>query len=117
MAILDLPQELLHILHIWFVPSKYYIPFKELVGILIANRGIQQGSEAAPLLWTLCMHLLMIDLLARYSISWLHDYLIAYADDFHLRWTFTTQTDGLLALSELSFVLTLMQSYGLHINV
>ena len=59
----------------------------------------------------------MVDLLARYSITWLHDHLIVYADDFHLRWTFSTQAEGLLALSELSFVLILMQSYGLRINV
>ena len=41
LAILDLPPELLHMLHTWLAPNKYYIPFKELVGSLIANRGIQ----------------------------------------------------------------------------
>ena len=110
LAILDLPQELLHILHTCLAPNKYYIPFKELVGTLTgtATRGIQQGSKAAPLLWSLCMHLLMVDLLARYSISWLREHLIMYADDFYFRWTFSTHVEGLIALSELSFVLIFM---------
>ena len=69
LTILDLPPELLHMLHTWLAPNNYYIPFKELVGSLTANRGIQQGSKAAPLLWSLCMHLLLVDLLTRYSIT------------------------------------------------
>ena len=77
LAILDLPPELLHMLHTLLAPNKYYIPFKDLVGALTATRGFQRGSKAAPLLWSLCMHL-MVDLLARYSYSWLHEHIIVF---------------------------------------
>ena len=54
------------------------------------------------------MHLLMIDLLVRYPIAWLHEHIIVFNDDFHLRLTFSTHARGLNALNEFSFVLTLM---------
>ena len=59
----------------------------------------------------------MVDLLARYSHIWLHEHLIVFADDIHLRWYIRSHEDGLQALTDLSFVLTLMKSYGLRINV
>ena len=49
LAILDLPPELLHMLHTLLAPNKYYIPFKDLVGALTATRGFQRGSKAAPM--------------------------------------------------------------------
>ena len=58
----------------------------------------------------------MVNLLARYSHTWLHEYLIVFADDAYLRWIIRSHEDGLQALTDLSFVLTLMKSYGLRIN-
>ena len=117
LAILSLHPDVLTMIHAWLAPNQYYIPFKDLVGHLITTRGIQQGSKAAPLLWSLYMHLLMVDLLARYSHTWLHEHLIVFADDVHLRWIIRNHEDSLQALTDLSFVLTLMKSYGLRINV
>ena len=98
-------------------PHKYYIPYKTLVGEFLATRGIRQGATDASILWSLCTHLVLKDLSGRYSHQWLHDHIIIYADDVHLRWTFTTMSDGLIALTDLSHVLRTFQAYGFNINM
>ena len=117
LVILSVPLDILTMIHAWFAPNQYYISFKDLVGHLTATRGIQQGSKAAPLLWSLYMHLLMVDLLARYSHTWLHEHLIVFANDVHFRWYIQSHEEGFQALTDLSFVLTLMKCYGLRINI
>ena len=91
---INLPPDVLHMIQTWLAPHKYHIPFKSLVGTIDASRGIKQGSTDAPILWTLCMYLIMQELLQRYSHAWLHDHLIVYADDVHLRWTLNSTADG-----------------------
>ena len=83
---LQFPQDLQTMIHTLLSPHKYYIPHKKLVGEILATRGIRQGSKDGPILWTLCMHLVFADLAARYSRTCLHDHVIIYADDVHLRW-------------------------------
>ena len=115
---LSIPDPVVHMVQSWLSPRMYFVPvpFKDLVGSLQANRGIQQGFKGAPTLWTLCMSLIMMDLLARFNLKWLHDHLIVFADDVHLRWTLHTPQDGFQALTDLSFVLNLLKSYGLRID-
>lgn len=62
------------------------------------------------------MSLIMMDLLARFSTDWVREHLIIFADDIHQRWHLQTPPDGLQSLTDLSFVLNLLKSYGLRIN-
>ena len=114
---LSIPEPVAKMVQSWLSPHKYFVPFKDLVGSLQANRGIQQGSKGAPILWTLCMSLIMMDLLARFNLTWLYDHLIVFADDVNLRCALHTPQDGFQALTDLSFVLNLLKSYGLRINI
>ena len=107
-----LPPDFLSIIETWLAPHPYYILYKTLVGNITATRGIKQGSTDAPMLWSLCTHLILFDLLHRYSHTWLHDHAIIYADDVHL----TSVADGHTALSDLSHILHTFNAYGFRIN-
>ena len=104
-------------IHTLLSPHKYYIPHKKLVGEILATRGIRQASKDGPILWTLCMHLVLSDLAARYSCTWLHDHVIIYADDVHLRWSTQRMSDGLIDLSDLDHILRVFRLYGFTINL
>ena len=107
LSMFDLQPDVLHMIQIWLAPHKYPIPFKSLVGAITATRGIKQGSTDAPIIWTLYMYLIMTDLLQRYSHSWLHEQLIVYADDVHLRWSLNSIADAsLMATVPLEILLT-----------
>ena len=113
----QLPQDLQTMIHTLLFLHKYYIPHKKLVGEILATRGIRQGSKDGPILWTLCMHLVLADLAARYSCTWLHDHVIIYADDVHLRWRTQRLSDSLTALSDLDHILRIFRMYGFTINL
>ena len=114
---LQLPPDLQTMIHTLLSPHKYYIPHKKLVGEILATRGIRQGSKDGPILWTLCMHLVLTDLAARYSYQWIHEHVIIYADDVHLRWRTSQLADGLTALSDLDHILRVFRMYGFSINL
>ena len=63
------------------------------------------------------MHLVLADLAARYSCTWLHDHVIIYADDVHLRWRTQRLSDSLTALSDLDHILRIFRMYGFTINL
>ena len=107
----------LRLIHSWLAPHKYCIPFKQLIGHVIACRGIKQGSKDAPLLWTLAMSAILLDLKARYSLAWLRDHVVVYADDVHLRWILTSTPHALEALTELQHILDTFSAFGLKINM
>ena len=65
--VLQLPESLHGFAQSLLAPHKYYIPYKTLIGKLLATRGIRQGATDAPILWSLCMHLILKDLSGRYS--------------------------------------------------
>ena len=114
---LQLAQDLQTMIHTLLSPHKYYIPHKKLVGEILATREIRQGSKDGPILWTLCMHLVLSDLAARYSCTSIHDHIIIYADDMHLRWSTQRLSDGLTALSDLDHILRVFGMYGFSINL
>ena len=93
--------DVLRLIHSWLAPHKYCIPFKQLIGHITACRGIKQGSKDAPLLWTLVMSAILLDLKARFSLAWLRDHVVVYSDDVHLRWIIQTPSHALEALTEL----------------
>ena len=107
----------LRLIHSWLAPHKYCIPFKQLIGHVIACRDIKQGSKDAPLLWTLVMSAILLDLKARFSLAWLRDHVVVYADDIHLRWIIQTPSHALEALTELQHVLDTFSAFGLIINM
>lgn len=84
---------------------------------MIAQRGIKQGAKDAPLLWTLTMILILVDLQARYSLAWLRDHIVVYVDDIHLRWVFKSHQQVIEALSDLQHILTVLQAFGFKINM
>ena len=114
---LHLPHDLQTMIHTLLSPHKYYIPHKKFVGEILATRGIRQGSKDGPILWTLCVHLVLADLAARYSCTWLHDHVIIHADDVHLRWSTQRLSDGLTAISDLDHILRVFRLYGFTINL
>lgn len=91
--------------------------FKQFIGHVIARRGIKQGSKDAPLLWTLVMSAILMDLQARFSLEWLRDHVVVYADDVHLRWIIMSQPQALEALSELQHTLDRFNAFGFKINM
>ena len=70
-----------------------------------------------PLLWTLVMSAILLDLKARFSLEWLHDHVVVYADNVHLRWIITSPPHALEALTELQHVLDTCSAFGLKINM
>ena len=77
--------DIFRLVHSWLIPHKYCIPFQQLIGHVTARRGIKQGSKDAPLLWTLVMSAILMDLQIHFSFDWLRDHVVVYADDVHLR--------------------------------
>lgn len=68
----------------------------------------------APILWILCMHLILHNLLSRYSHQCLNDHLMIYADDVHMRWCFNSTAIDFSALIDLSHILHIC-SFGFKI--
>ena len=82
-----------------------------------AHRGINQGAKDAPLLWTLTMSLVLVDLQNKYSHQWLHEHMVVYADDIHLRWLIRSIAQALEALTDLQHVLMTLQAFGFIVNL
>ena len=66
--------------------------------------------------WTLCIYLILQDLLAQYDHAWIVNYILIYADDIHLRWIITSPSEGLAARHNMSFLFRVIGAYGLRIN-
>ena len=113
----NLDPDLFQLVYSWLTPHKYCVPFKQLIGQIQAQRGIKQGAKDAPLLWTLTMSLVFVDLQGRYSYTWLHEHIVVYADDTHLRWIIRSTAQALEALTDLQHVLMTLQAFGFHINM
>ena len=58
----------------------------------------------------------MVDLFNRDSHEWLHNHIVDYADDVHLRWCLQCITDGLSALNDLFYILHMFHSFDFNIN-
>ena len=101
---LHLPQDLQTMIHTLLSPHKYYIPHKKFVGEISASRGIRQGSKGGPILWTLCMHLMLSNLAARFLCQWLHDHLLIFIDDIYLRWSMQRLSAGLTTLLDFDYI-------------
>ena len=112
-----LDPDLFQLVHTWLTPHKYCIPFKQLIGQIHAHRGIKQGAKDAPLLWTLTMSLVLVDLQNKYSHQWLHEHMVVYADDIHLRWIIRSTAQALEALTDLQHVLMTLQAFGFNVNL
>ena len=63
------------------------------------------------------MSAILLDLQARFSLAWLRNHMIIYADDVHLRWIVMSPTHALEALSELQHILDTFSAFGLKINM
>ena len=63
------------------------------------------------------MSAILLDLKARFSLAWLRDHVVVYADDVHLRWIIQTHSHALEALTELQHVLDTFSAFGLIINM
>ena len=113
----NLDLDLFQFVHSWLTPHKYCVPFKQLTGQIQAQRGIKQGAKDAPLLWTLTMSLVFVDLQGRYSHTWLHEHMVVYADDIHLRWFIRSTAQALEALTDLQHVLMTLQAFGFNVNM
>ena len=98
-------------------PPQILHSFKQLIGYVTASRDIKQGSKDAPLLWTLVMSAILLDLKARYSLAWLRDHVVVYADDVHLRWILTSPPHALKALTEFQHVLDTFSAFGFKLNM
>ena len=112
----DISPDLQNLVHSWLAPHQYCIPHKELVGRFQVSGGIKQGSKDAPMFWTLCMYLILQDLLAQFDHAWIVNHMIIHADDIHLRWIIQSPSDGLAAMHEMSFLFNVFRAYGLRIN-
>ena len=113
----NLDLDLFQLVRSWLTPHKYCIPFKQLIGQIHAQRGIKQGAKDAPLLWTLTMSFVLVDLQGRYSHTWLHEHMVVYADNIHLRWIIRSTAQALEALTDLQHVLMTLQAFGFHVNL
>ena len=60
---------------------------------------------------------MLIDLQGRYSLTWLHEHIVVYADDIHLRWIFRSTAQALEAFTDLQHVLMIFYAFGSHINM
>ena len=63
------------------------------------------------------MSLVLVDLQTNYSHTWLHEHMVVYADDIHLRWIIRSTTQALEALTDLQYVLITLQAFGFHVNL
>ena len=63
------------------------------------------------------MYLVFSDLLPRFDHSRLHDYLIIYVDDTHLRWHLHCISSGLTTLNDLSYFLHIFQIHAFVITM
>lgn len=63
------------------------------------------------------MSYILLDLKSRFSLSWLHEHIIIYADDVHLRWIINSHPQALNALIEFQHMLDVLKTYGFQINM
>ena len=63
------------------------------------------------------MSLVLVDLQNKYSHQWLHEHMVVYADDIHLRWLIRSIAQALEALTDLQHVLMTLQAFGFIVNL
>ena len=80
-------------------------------------QGVRQGCKAAPFLWACGMHQLLAELQPRTSLSWVHEVLTLFADDFLLQCFFSSEDELHLHLKHCGILFDLLEALALTINV
>ena len=114
---LGVPPACVQLLRTWHTHTQYHISHKTYHAAVPTMQGVRQGCKAAPFLWVCGMHQLIEELQRRTSLTWVHDVLTLFADDFLLQCFFTSEDELHEHLQNCGILFDLLEAFGLTINV
>ena len=109
--------EVQDVLMSWLTQVRYLFRHKHLQGQLRPRKGLRQGCTASPILWSAFTALLCTTIEHRLQLHWTRTHLSLYADDSHLRWTFTSYRGFEDAMAEMRTVVACFRRFNLRINM
>ena len=81
------------------------------------NVGVRQGCVAAPFLWVAYVRFWLKWLAGILGWDWVRKHVTVYADDNHLAWEFTEDTQVHQSIFELGVVLRSFSEFGMCVNL
>ncbi|CAE7246572.1 unnamed protein product [Symbiodinium microadriaticum] len=81
-----------------------------------SSRGIKQGRKEAPFKWCAATVLLLANLAKSKGLKWIHQHVLAYADDFILRWRYSSVALFTHATKEAAQFLHMLEAQGLKVS-
>ena len=118
-ALLDLPLEssVTSLLLAWHTSTPYYLTHQDDTFCIEGNVGVRQGCVAAPFLWIAFIRYWLKFLAGILGWDWIRKHMTVYADDNHLAWEFTSDTQVHQAILELGTVLRSFSDFGMSLNL
>ena len=104
------------ILLLWLSQVRYIFRHKSHEKDIWPSWGLRQGCTGSPVLWAAFTALLTKAIDHRTRSGWSQEHATLYADDSHLKWTFTTTAEFDRALTELRCVFAVFRRLGMKVN-
>ncbi|CAE7805071.1 unnamed protein product, partial [Symbiodinium sp. CCMP2592] len=104
------------ILLLWLGQVRYIFRHKNLEQDIWPSWGLRQGCCGSPVLWAAFTALLARAIDQKLQNQWCKDHATLYADDTHLKWTFTKIQEFDQAIGELRCVFAIFRRLGMKVN-
>ncbi|CAE7338149.1 Pol [Symbiodinium sp. CCMP2592] len=104
------------ILLLWLSQVRYIFRHKEHEKDIWPSWGLRQGCVGSPVLWAVFTALLNQAIDLRLQEQWCRDHATLYADDTHLRWTFSTIAEFDQVMNELRCTFAVFRRLGMQVN-
>ncbi|CAE7465707.1 pol, partial [Symbiodinium microadriaticum] len=116
LTLLQVPLPLVDIIMRWVQDTAYHINQDDCEETFTSRRGVRQGCKLSPTLWCCIMVFIAHSLDHSLGARWCLEHLVGFADDLHLRWTFSTLAEMHTALQQAAQALAILEKMSLVLS-
>ena len=116
LTLLQVPLPLVDIIMRWVQDTTYHINQDDCEETFTSRRGVRQGCKLSPTLWCCIMVFIARSLDHSLGAQWCLEHLVGFADDLHLRWTFSTLAEMHTALQQAAQALAILEKMSLVLS-
>ena len=116
LTLLQVPLPLVDIIMRWVQDTTYHINQDDCEETFTSRRGVRQGCKLSPTLWCCIMVFIAHSLDHSLGARWCLEHLVGFADDLHLRWTFSTLAEMHTALRQAAQALAILEKMSLVLS-
>ena len=109
------PEDLIGIMQHWHVDTKYILQHGKSTYDIPSSRGVRQGCTAAPVLWLIYIHHILLGLQEVAPLDWTK-IVTAFADDLIFCFEINCVEEVYKVLSYARHLLTFLAERGLDVN-